>query len=656
MRLGCDCAGAAWAGSRVSAYRATSRLLVFIVVLLSSMLMVVPAYALSDHPGVEINGWNLEKFGMDGKNGFLVYAPDRFSAAALSLGYSWDEVQSFTDQQRSYMTNASTGGDFYTYAQRFEELSASTPSLGEDADYAWAMGYLQSNQVIWGGRVYNDAWAINTTSEWRSDAKQKIGDILDGNLDNGGGGSQQPSEPVEGFYYYSCEFTGATTNTFVDGCVGICLNKSKHDSIMSYLNAHTDVSWFWSVGNGNASPNSVATGTNGTNFYTNVLPTFGFISGVSSYPFGVKTPTNYAGSSAYNRLSTSNLIRTYNGQKYLDISDNGTPTVYVSSNTGGVNVSYSNVTYMYYYGRLDYGPSTGEPDPPNNWPEPPDNPVPQPPDVPSPEPPDEPIEPDPPIQPITPYPDPPVVVEPTPPQTVDLSDLLEALDNHCLHLRNALHSEFANFDTDFRNQMAWLAIVIDDAIYGLDVDIGSYFAHLEGYLEDLANWLADQFEFSVDGYDDSSLITWLKSIFAKMGTGSTNTRPVDPATDPIGIGDWLEQLFSNFTGDLNDIGSSELESTVTEYRALSTKFPLCVPWDLYNMLSLLVAEPVTPVIDFPWFALTSNGLVSNNVRINLAAWDTTMVPVRLMEKLTYCMFLASRSKDLLSLFRLGRGD
>lgn len=630
-------------------------------VMLFSLVIYRPAYALSTNPGVEINGWSLTAYGMDGEEGYLVYAPDKFSAAAMALGYSWDDVQGFTADQKAYMSNQSSGGDFYVFASNFEKLSSDTPSIG-DVPYAWAMGYLRSNQVIWGGRVYNDCYAVNTTRDMYSDARQKLEDILDGDV--GGGTPSLPGD--EGWYRFNLTailepYSGVVSQRAYH-VTSVGLNNLTGKGTVNFGSAYENITWTagqsivcyvdpysYELLNSQGMTNIDIIRSYGTTYAIVSSGSYEWVSDNYDSNYKIKNTSD----------STINLIQ-FNG-------NNGNTTYfgyYKGQFTVFLNQAKNVRSFTVGAGKKDTTPykpfwqmtGAGVVVPPTNWPDPPENPTVDPPSVP--EPPSGPTVQPPtiPPQPTPTYPTPPVVVEPTVPAAPDLSDILDALNEHCIHLQDAMHREAENIDTDMRAQIGWLAGAISDTVESLDGDIELYFKHLEDYLYDLFHWLNDQLDFSFGEYDDTSVLYWLRMIYSKLGRGGPTTKPTDPVTDPFGIGEWLKQLIDNFLLDLIAIGAGDLADVIADFRDLATKFPFSVPWDLAAMLALLVAQPVTPVIDFPWYSYTASGLVSTTVHMDLSAWNATMEPIRLMEKLAFCMLLASRSKDLLDFIRLGRGD
>lgn len=623
--------------------------------------------------------------------GYVVLSvSNEYDAALALIGRASDKIQ-LSNEQFSKLSNASTGGKFYELAQGFNKVGSDGASNSYYPGW-WGDSLFQANIVSINGG-YGNVWGIETNKGAISSALEDYLVIYNGG--SLGGGGTTPGESYQGYAtWYGLRFytSGMTTTKYfytpqfdANGYVSGQTQTSSTYKV-NYQSSFSDSTEFKIYMNGtikNKIDVQLALGRTvivAVGMYAsggNQYPRFGVMSIPSDVSYTI-TPIDNIGNKPCNYyISMPEGTTVYgsidNNMSSYMYGDYSSPVFYTTSSsncyfnartvgsTGRISVTGNPFAMGIFTSDNPNGGGTGGDPvlPPNNWPD--NDPVedPGPPDLPEPGDPVEPIEPDPPDQPVDPYPDPPTVVAPVIPQDPDLTDLLDALANHCRHLRDALHAEFEAFDEDFRDQVKWLSDCFSDVIESLDGSIGLYFDHLERYLYNLFHWLADQFDFTFnsDGYDDSSVILWLRKIYSKLGTGGGgNTRPVDPVSDPFGIGEWLENLFNNFLIDLIAIGAGELADVIADFRDLVTKFPFSIPWDLAAMLALLVADPVTPVIDFPWYAMTSSGLVSTTVRIDCAAWNGTMESVRFMEKLAFCMLLASRSKDLLDFIRLGRGD
>lgn len=250
-----------------------------------------------------------------------------------------------------------------------------------------------------------------------------------------------------------------------------------------------------------------------------------------------------------------------------------------------------------------------------------------------------------------------------------INDVIEANDNNASQIvakltsiitaiNNAsttINSGIGELDTDINSGLGEIYELIGD----FDSDVHKEFKSLKTYLKSLFQWLANQFDFTFDGgdYDDSSILYWLRRIYYKLGAGRVNTRPTDPVADPVGIGDWLAQLFRNFLGGLLGIGGDALDAVLDALDDLRSKFPFSIPWDLAAILGLLVADPVAPNFDVPQYTITTEGLQQvATYHIDLSIFDDVMVGVRTMETLVFAFCLAFKTDFFKGLLTVHGGE
>ena len=104
-----------------------------------------------------------------------------------------------------------------------------------------------------------------------------------------------------------------------------------------------------------------------------------------------------------------------------------------------------------------------------------------------------------------------------------------------------------------------------------------------------------------------------------------DTKP-DPGTDPNPGTDPKPDT---------EIEPSQLEVDLT------TIFPFCIPFDLIKLLSVLDAEPETPVFDLNLPSLSASGeVVSNEFTVDLSSFNGLMEIVRMGELLVFLIGLA----------------
>ena len=78
--------------------------------------------------------------------------------------------------------------------------------------------------------------------------------------------------------------------------------------------------------------------------------------------------------------------------------------------------------------------------------------------------------------------------------------------------------------------------------------------------------------------------------------------------------------------------------------SLSDYFPFCIPFDLYDFLSCLNADPVAPVIDWE---IPLPGGSAYPMQVDLSAWDDVAQLLRRLQLLLFCVGLAFKTRDLI---------
>ena len=78
---------------------------------------------------------------------------------------------------------------------------------------------------------------------------------------------------------------------------------------------------------------------------------------------------------------------------------------------------------------------------------------------------------------------------------------------------------------------------------------------------------------------------------------------------------------------------------------LETVFPFCIPWDVYYLLSMLAAEPVAPLIEFP-LNFSNFGLDDYSIRVDFGEYESFAVVLRAVEALSFCVGLALVTRNL----------
>ena len=116
-----------------------------------------------------------------------------------------------------------------------------------------------------------------------------------------------------------------------------------------------------------------------------------------------------------------------------------------------------------------------------------------------------------------------------------------------------------------------------------------------------------------------------------------DTKP-DPGTDPEP--DTKPDPGIDPEPDIDPKPDTELEPSQLEVD-LTTIFPFCIPFDLIKLLSVLDAEPETPVFDLNLPSLSASGeVVSNEFTVDLSSFNGLMEIVRMGELLVFLIGLA----------------
>ena len=579
----------------------------------------------------------------------IVNAPDKFSAAVYAVGGNPAELDA---TKKALLSNASTGGDFYTFSGLFS-------NLGGSFDYPdWMGGAEKSIYRSYEGMYGEDnVYVAAFTPAQQYGASSDYGVIADGG--NLGGGSSGGSGGIGGGTGGGLTATGATGSdgTFVLGDTillkGYNANDGNYkllvvnDKIINLLNNknYTTVIYF-------NDGNNVSGSSAGSNVWH--LPegvTFDLYENTNGHDAVRFVNGTTENKQIYNYIVSSKSV---NG-------DTWTITALSGSHWHGVSIGgVYNENYPGWLAVLDDTTTVVPPTPPTNWPVD-DNVLPTQPDIPEPQ---EPVIDN---QPSQPTPE----TTPTYPTyttvtvnnfTADLQGILDAMDEHCIHLQNAIWWNFSQFwqklSTKLTNDFATLRTFLSQQFSWIVSSIDSMFESLKDYLEDLAEWLRDELNYTISGssYDDNTLLSWLKKIYYKLGDGNVSTKPVDPNANPDGVGDWISQLLANLFTALDDLAGGLLTSLATLIGGLVTKFPFSIPWDVAAILGLLVATPQAPNFDVPVYVFNGTQLVqAGTYEIDLDAWTPYLTGIHMMIKVSFILFLLLKTKDFMSIMEKAVG-
>ena len=594
------------------------------------------------------------------KQWVIVNAPDKFSAAVYAVGGNPVDLDS---TKKALLSNASTGGDFYTFSSLFV-------NLGGSFDYpSWMGGAEKSIYRSYEGMYGEDnVYVAAFTPAQQYGASSDYGVIAGGgNIGGGSGGGVGGNViHVNGYYLYPLQDWMPSNYDWKQQYIAV--PDAKYAQLVS---GYSSPVVFATV---TARPSTTAgrlvsvlavdadcygdwleqiPGTEGTgsDYVYQYRLAFSDSNGI------ITTRPNHRIIFNYSVTTTT----TIDGKSCYDLTN---ASVSSNSNIGRINNgSYPNQMAFNYWpiiqrwsADLSSNPSVPE----TNWPVD-DNVASTPPDIPEPQEPvidNQPAQPTPETTPV--YPTYTTVTVNN--FTADLQGILDAMDEHCIHLQNAIWWNFNQFwqklSTKLTNDFATMRTFLSQQFSWIVSSIDSMFESLKDYLEDLAEWLRDELNYTISGasYDDNTLLSWLKKIYYKLGNGNVSTKPVDPNANPDGVGDWISQLLANLFTALDDLAGGLLTSLATLIGGLVTKFPFSIPWDVAAILGLLVATPQAPNFDVPVYVFNGTQLVqAGTYEIDLDAWTPYLTGIHMMIKVSFILFLLLKTKDFMSIMEKAVG-
>lgn len=170
-----------------------------------------------------------------------------------------------------------------------------------------------------------------------------------------------------------------------------------------------------------------------------------------------------------------------------------------------------------------------------------------------------------------------------------------------------------------------------------------------------ANVSADIMDSNAGSYDLSNcpdVITGLADAYPLTATDTGAVTVDNSKVDSVtyeGTQDKADTNTGTDTGAGTDVDTDAKIDWSPLYNvggALKNVFPFCVPFDLYNILSLFTAEAIAPnfILDFSSFPLVSN--LSYN--LNFSAFDSIAKLIRSCELILYIIFLILVTKKIIS--------
>lgn len=635
--------------------------------------------------------------------GFIVGAGNPYDAAAYACGLSRSTIGAMDLVVRAKLSNPETGGNFYELATVFGNGHITGPGSNvpfwSSTDFIGQLWYVTQGQP--------PIYVATVSKSFLQAAIRDLNTVLSGgDLGGGSGGSTEVDQLVfEGGVHY--QISSSKRGLLYNGTVYYYVTTNadySNDSvaklstplrlvipkscIANFVDAHPLGTYDYSV--------SIRCLPSGSIDYIKVMAT----------PFGttelpVATNTVYSSNDYYSNIIWTGTAYSLNLSSGLSYRfDGSTITInssYVNTSRGsssqynGVNFGANNIVLS---GGIHHGPVL----PPNRWPDEDPQPTPSPPTVPEPDPPTPTPTPDPPVEPTPePEPNPPVfdpytptnpivyspVIEPTNTSNTDytpwlraiflqlvnigsdlvagLNNIAGALDDHCEHLQDAIGKWVQwlsrSMGTRISNQRLKLQANLQELFDGLHVALADelYDAiyNLELYMKEQMEWLAEQLDFSFTGYDDSSVVSWLRQIYSKLEFDTWHN-PVKRPTDPeLETGfDWWSWLIDTLVTLLGNGAADTVDTIVGILEEMQRLFPFSIPWDLAAVFAALVAAPLTPVFDVTIPAIDGWwGAVVFHV--DLSPYDGAAGVVRSMWVVWFTVVLIMRTDWLVGVFETG---
>lgn len=631
--------------------RAVRNVFVFLACFFTFVALPISAYALTNtyYDGLLYKGVIVRTIpDVTAPLWYIVDAPDVYSAAAYALGQNPYDL---TVEQRALLSNSSTGGDFYEFAQQFGDY-------GGSFDLPDWMGPSEQKVFIQYSNAYSekDLYVGMSSSVLWASALAHYKTVLNGNVAGGGSGvyydlsfdvyyapnsSDYRKYNINNTSYYYNDDVNLTPK--LGSPVTVRLTASFYDRITSHAN------YIIGLYSNSSSPALYILFADDTD-----LKSFPNVAWSSDNP-NVVLDVGYK-FFHFTKSSTSNYINCFEYILPLSVANgysNDAPVFYSDVE----DASFTRLTASGWSNNpvISLFDGSVAPSLPNNWPESEPDSAPQSPDVPNP------ITPEPISQPDSPTPQPDTTYNTFvnlggDTYTADLQGILDAMDEHCIHLQDAIWWNFKEFwqklSGKLTNDFATLRTYLSEQFGWIVDSVGDEFESLQDYLKELAEWLADELDYSISGsaYDDNTLLSWLRRIYYKLGNGGVSTKPVDPNADPEGVGDWISQLLANLFTALDDLAGGLLTTLAGLVSGLVSKFPFSIPWDIAAILGLLVANPVAPAFDVPIYVLGDGGLVQVGVyEIDLDVFTPYLGGIQMMVKIGFILYLLTKTKDFMAL-------
>lgn len=152
-----------------------------------------------------------------------------------------------------------------------------------------------------------------------------------------------------------------------------------------------------------------------------------------------------------------------------------------------------------------------------------------------------------------------------------------------------------------------------------DYDIGS----LNGVLSLPVPW----------GLTLPQVLEGIEPLVLTDGLAGTTAIDLVPTAD---IADQIDQPATNADPPISDLPSDYTSP------GLENVFPFCIPFDIFNLLSALAADPVAPAFAWRFYV---PGICDENITVDLSPFDTVAQVVRTVELLAFIIGLAMVTRE-----------
>lgn len=188
---------------------------------------------------------------------------------------------------------------------------------------------------------------------------------------------------------------------------------------------------------------------------------------------------------------------------------------------------------------------------------------------------------------------------------------------------NDIQTLQTNLQNNFNGKMDAFASDLWSNMSALDSD-------LIEEMDAVARYIVDSMDFG-DAYNDKNIITWLKKIYARLGS-----KPVikNPTEDPKGWFDDLKKLLEKILETA--LAGVDTAALATLWNTAKSHFPLSLPWDMLAIVGLLAHEPITPAVDYP---IVFNDVTIAEIEVDLSDYEDVADVTRKMSLIVFAMGL-----------------